>query len=228
MVIKLQAPDFKIDFERHQRTGLDEAIFCDGKSAQHISSILDAVLTAKRSILLTRLSPEKWGQLPVSLKQKIDFDPISNTAFFLDPEPLRKTCDIAIISAGTSDSVVAREAVRTLAFYGYQTKLIQDIGVAGLWRLLECVDDIAQFPILIVVAGMDGALPTVLAGLIPSVVIALPTSVGYGAAEGGRTALNAALSSCSAGILAVNIDNGYGAACAAVRILTAASRSKLP
>ena len=143
--------------------------------------------------------------------------------FFLDPEPLRKTCDIAIISAGTSDSVVAREAVRTLAFYGYQTKLIQDIGVAGLWRLLECVDDIAQFPIVIVVAGMDGALPTVLAGLIPSVVIALPTSVGYGAAEGGRTALNAALSSCSAGILAVNIDNGYGAAMAALRIIKGAS-----
>jgi len=205
---------------------LDEAVFCGGKTSEQISNILNAVMQQEKSILLTHLTPTKLEDISEKLKNQIDFDPISNTGFFSKPHPLSAEKNIAIISAGTSDAAVALEAARTLTFFGHRSQLIHDIGVAGLWRLLERLDEIAQFPIVIVVAGMDGALPTVLGGLVNSAIIAVPTSVGYGAAESGRTALNAALSSCSSGIVVVNIDNGYGAACAAIRILTAASRSK--
>ncbi len=222
----MQSPEFKLDLERQQRTGLDEAVFCGGKTSEQISNILNAVMQQEKSILLTHLTPTKLEGISEKLKNQIDFDPISNTGFFSKPHPLSAEKNIAIISAGTSDAAVALEAARTLTFFGHRSQLIHDIGVAGLWRLLERLEEIAQFPIVIVVAGMDGALPTVLGGLVNSAIIAVPTSVGYGAAEGGRTALNAALSSCSSGIVVVNIDNGYGAACAAIRILTAASRSK--
>jgi hypothetical protein len=222
----MQSPDFKLDLNRQQRTGLDEAVFCGGKTSEQINNILEAVMQHEKSILLTHLTQTKLEGILENLKKQVDFDPISNTGFFSKPHPLSAEKNIAIISAGTSDVAVATEAARTLTFFGHRSELIHDVGVAGLWRLLERLDEIAQFPIIIVVAGMDGALPTVLGGLVNSAVIAVPTSVGYGAAEGGRTALNAALSSCTSGIVVVNIDNGYGAACAAIRILTAASRSK--
>ena len=119
---------------------------------------------------------------------------------------------------------VAREAVRTLAFRGEAAALIADVGVAGLWRLTRRLEEIRATPVIIVAAGMDAALPSVLAGLVPGVVIAVPTSVGYGVAAGGRAALDAILSSCAPGITVVNIDNGYGAACAALRLLGAANR----
>ena len=198
----MQSPDFKLDVNRQERTGLGEAVFCGGKTSGQISNILEAVMQHEKSILLTHLTQTKLEGISEKLKNKIDFDPISNTGFFSKPHPL------------------------SLAFFGHRSELIHDIGVAGLWRLLERLDELAKFPIIIVAAGMDGALPTVLGGLVNSAIIAIPTSVGYGAAEGGRTALNAALSSCSSGIVVVNIDNGYGAACAAIRMLTAASRSK--
>jgi len=222
----MQSPDFKLDFNRDERTGIAEAIFCGGKSPAQINNILADVLKSERSILLTHLIPDKWQKLESNLQHHINYDPLSNTGFFSKPHPLTTTKNIAVISAGTSDASVAAEAVRTLNFFGHRCEFIQDIGVAGLWRLLERIEEIAQFPIIIIIAGMDGALPTVLAGLVNSMIIAVPSSVGYGATEGGRTALNAALASCSSGIVVVNIDNGYGAACAAMRMLTAASRSK--
>jgi NCAIR mutase (PurE)-related protein len=125
---------------------------------------------------------------------------------------------VAIIMAGTSDLPVGREAARTLAFAGQPYCEYTDIGVAGLWRLLEKIEDIRLSPVVIVAAGMDAALVSVVGGLVSSPVIALPTSVGYGVAFGGAVALHAALASCAPGILVVNIDNGYGAACAALRI----------
>jgi len=222
----MQSPDFKLDLSRQQRIGLDEAVFCGGKTSEQINNILQAVMQQEKSILLTHLTLPKLAGISENLKNQIDFDPISHTGFFSKPYPLSNDKNIAIISAGTSDAAIAVEAARTLTFFGHRAELIHDIGVAGLWRLLERLDEISKFPIIIVVAGMDGALPTVLGGLVSSAIIALPTSVGYGAAEAGRTALNAALSSCSSGIVVVNIDNGYGAACAAIRMLTAASRSK--
>ncbi len=128
---------------------------------------------------------------------------------------------IAVVTAGTSDLGVSREAVRTLAAYGEAATEWADIGVAGLWRLLERLDDLKRFAVVIVVAGMDGALFSVIGGLLPGAIIAVPTSTGYGMSAKGETALRAALASCAPGIVVTNIDNGYGAACAALRILRA-------
>jgi NCAIR mutase (PurE)-related protein len=133
---------------------------------------------------------------------------------------------VAIVMAGTSDLPVGREAARTLAFAGQPCREHTDIGVAGLWRLLERIEEIRSSPVVIVAAGMDAALVSVVGGLVASPVIALPTSVGYGVAKGGGPALHAALASCAPGISVVNIDNGYGAACAALRILRAMAASQ--
>lgn len=126
---------------------------------------------------------------------------------------------MAIVSGGSSDVPIASEAKKTLEYYGVNSLMISDVGVAGLWRLTERLQDIQNHKVVICIAGMDAALPTVLGGLISSALIAVPTSVGYGMAEGGETALRALLVSCAPGISVVNIDNGYGAACAAIRIL---------
>ena len=123
------------------------------------------------------------------------------------------------MTAGTSDLPVAREAARSLHFEGVAAETVADVGVAGLWRLLGRAEELKHFRIVIVAAGMDAALPSGVAGLLPGLVIAVPTSVGYGVAEGGHAALNAVLASCAPGIVTVNIDNGYGAACAAIRTL---------
>jgi NCAIR mutase (PurE)-related protein len=126
---------------------------------------------------------------------------------------------VAIVCGGTSDMPVAGEALRTLAFEGEAATLLPDVGVAGLWRLTERLEDIRRHRVVIAVAGMEGALFSVLGGLVPCAVIAVPTSVGYGVSKGGRTALNAALASCASGLAVVNIDNGFGAAHVALRIL---------
>jgi hypothetical protein len=119
---------------------------------------------------------------------------------------------------------VASEVLRTLAYHGQSALHVADVGVAGLWRLLERVEELRKMSVVVVVAGMEGALFSVVGGLVPGVVIALPTSVGYGVASGGRAALSSALASCAPGVVAVNIDNGYGAACAAMRVLNASRR----
>jgi len=128
-----------------------------------------------------------------------------------------------VVAAGTSDASVAREAARTLTYYGESPAEITDVGVAGLWRLLERIEEIRTMKVVIAVAGMDAALPTVIGGLVAAPVIGVPTSVGYGASENGQTALKAMLASCSPGLTVTNIDNGYGAACAALRILRLAA-----
>jgi NCAIR mutase (PurE)-related protein len=132
---------------------------------------------------------------------------------------------VAVVCAGTSDVAVAREAARTLRYYGEGAVEISDVGVAGLWRLLERIEEIRKHRIVIAVAGMDAALPTVIGGLVSGVVIGVPTSVGYGVSNGGQTALNAMLASCSSGLVVANIDNGFGAACAALRILRSAAQA---
>jgi NCAIR mutase (PurE)-related protein len=127
--------------------------------------------------------------------------------------------EVAILTAGTSDQYLVNEVYYTLLFFGKEAKRIQDIGVAGVHRLLDNVDEIKRYKVLIVIAGFEGALPTVVGGLFPQPIIAVPASVGYGVSEGGKVALNSMLSSCANGITVVNIDNGYGAAMAALRIL---------
>jgi len=206
--------DFQLDLQRAARIGLPEAIFCAGKSPAQI----DAILATGQSLLLTRLDPAQHAALTHA--HRLDYDPLSRTAI-AGPPPPAVAAPIAVVTAGTSDIPVAREALRTLAFHGHRATEIADVGVAGLWRLLARVEELRLFPIVIAIAGMDAALPTVLGGLIPGILIGVPTSVGYGVATGGHTALHAMLASCAPGIVLVNIDNGYGAACAAVRVLNA-------
>lgn len=213
--------DIKLDLQRHERLGFDEAIFCAGKTAPHLAHILDQAVANNLRLLLTRLSAEQLRELPEAHRTRIDYEPISRTGYYGAPHDLTGAPRVAVIAAGTSDVYVSREAARTLRYYGQPNVEITDVGVAGLWRLLERVEEICRMPVVIAVAGMDAALPTVLGGLVPSVVIGVPTSVGYGVASGGEAALRAMLASCAPGLVVMNIDNGYGAACAALRILRA-------
>jgi NCAIR mutase (PurE)-related protein len=212
----------KLDLDRRKRIGFDEAVLCEWKSVEQIGHILQTVDHARRPILLTRLSEDKLRLLPSEQQKNIDYDPVSRTGFFAAEPFISAESRVGVISAGTSDIPVAHEAIRTLQYFGLGSTEISDVGVAGLWRLIDRLEDIRQKDVVIVAAGMDGALPSVVGGLVPGVVIAVPTSVGYGAAEGGKTAMNASLASCAAGLVVVNIDNGFGAACAALRVLKAA------
>jgi NCAIR mutase (PurE)-related protein len=220
--------DVKLDFPRDARIGLEEAVYCDGKSPDQIAAILNEAARRGARLLLTRLSLEKLDSLSGAHHAEIDYCVVSQTAFFGVPRHIERRGDVVIVAAGTSDLPVAREAWRTLRYYGHEATSIADVGVAGLWRLTERIDEIRAHPIIIVVAGMDAAIASVLGGLVGGAIICAPTSVGYGAAEGGRTALNAILTSCAPGLVACNIDNGYGAACAALRLLDAASRFHRP
>jgi NCAIR mutase (PurE)-related protein len=214
--------DFVMDWERLQRTGVAEALLCEGKSAAQVEAILRHA--GDRPLLLTRLDAALFEALPADQRAALDHDPLSRTAFH-GAVPTPTLDGVCVVCAGTSDLPVAREAVRSLAFAGYRAPLVADVGVAGLWRLLQRIDEIRAHRVVIAVAGMEGALFSVLSGLVDAPVIATPTSVGYGVAAGGRAALNSALASCAAGLTCVNIDNGFGAACAALRILRSMERT---
>lgn len=213
--------EFVLDEARPERLGFGEAVFCAGKSPEQIAAILDHANRdhVSRPLLLTRLDPQRFAALPASWQAALDYHPVSQTAYSGDPPPLPGPATVAVVTAGTSDVPVAEEARRTLRFNGQDALLVADVGVAGLWRLMRRIEELRRLPVLIVAAGMDAALPSVIGGLVPGVIIAVPTSVGYGVAAGGHTALHAILASCAPGLVTVNIDNGYGAACAAFRVL---------
>ena len=215
--------EMNLDFERAQRLGIGEAVFCADKSSTQIDQILDEAKKAEVAILITRLVSTKYEKLSAENRKLTDYDPISGTGFFQAQPELGLCHAVAIVTAGTSDARIAREAARTLAFSGVEATVIFDVGVAGLWRLNERIEEIKSHPIVIAVAGMDAALVSVLGGLVPGLLIAVPTSTGYGIACEGKTALAAALVSCSPGVLVCNIDNGYGATCAALRAIQAAT-----
>ena len=206
---------FEFDHQRIERTGINEVIFALDKSTNEINTILKTI--SNNSLLITKLEKSKYESL--ELKHLIDYDQTSLTGFFNYKKKKLIQNEISIVAAGTSDLNIATEAKRTLEFFGYNAQEIYDVGVAGLWRIMKKLDLIKTTKLSIVVAGMDGALPTVLTGLISNPVIAVPTSTGYGVADNGNTALKSMLTSCSPGMSVVNIDNGFGAACAAIRIL---------
>jgi pyridinium-3,5-biscarboxylic acid mononucleotide synthase len=219
MTITTARREVVLDATRERRIGFGEAVLAGTKTVEQLVEVLDQADVAGLAMLLTRLEREQVDGLPVRLRNRLDYEPTSRTAFFGAPRQIRGPAQVGVVTAGTSDAGVAREAVRTLSFHGLAAVEICDVGVAGLWRLLQRIDEIATLPVVIAVAGMDAALPTVLAGLVPSLVVAVPTSVGYGIAEGGKTALCSLLASCGPGLVTVNIDNGYGAASAAMRAL---------
>ena len=212
--------DHTPDGTRSQRIGIDEAVLCADKPIENLKRILDDAHTTDRRLLLTRLSQEKMAALSELHRQNIDYEAVSRTGWYGETaDTPEQAPQVAVVTAGTSDVPVAREAVRTLAFSGVACTEVYDVGVAGLWRLLDRVEELSRFPVVIAAAGMDAALPSGLGGLVPGLIIAVPTSVGYGVAAGGLSALNTLLASCAPGIAVVNIDNGYGAACAALRAL---------
>lgn len=210
-----------LDFQRPERIGFEEAIFCQGKTTTQLTTILARARERGASLLLTRLDALQLEGLAAGDRDALDYEPVSRTAFFGAPKPEVGPARVAIVSAGSSDAHVTHEVRRTLSYAGVPSTQVHDVGVAGLWRLMEKVELIRAHPVVVAVAGMDAALPTVLGGLVGSVLIAVPTSTGYGVAQGGHAALNAILASCAPGVVTLNIDNGYGAACAAMRVLRA-------
>jgi len=213
------ASEINLDFDRPERIGLSEAVFCLGKTPTQVAEAIAIAQARNLSMLLTRLDPPAFAALPAAAQAALDYDPPSRTAVVGAPRRAEGEPLVAVVTAGTSDLPVGREALRTLAFYGVAAREIVDVGVAGLWRILKHEQELRRYPVVIVVAGMEGALFSVVAGLVGGLVVAVPTSTGYGAARRGETALHAALASCAPGLVTVNIDNGYGAACAAIRAL---------
>jgi hypothetical protein len=207
----------KVDLDRAPRTGDPEVVFGAGKTSDQVVSILSRLHEAHpdRAVLATRLSPEAMARVRADLPSA-SVDEVAGCAT-LGPLPA-PVGTVVVVSAGTSDAAVAGEAVLTAAVHGTDARLVQDVGVAGLHRLLSVRDTLAAADCLVVVAGMEGALPSVVGGLVGVPIVAVPTSVGYGAAFGGLAALLAMLNSCAPGVSVVNIDNGYGAGVFAARV----------
>ena len=208
----------QVDVNRKQRTGQAECIFGEGKSAEQIILISQTLIKHQCPMLATRVSAEK-GQKVLQALPELQYDPIGEILWWSDEDKYKTEEEVAVICAGTSDLPTLRECCITLKLYGHRPKSYVDIGVAGLHRLLQALPAIRKHKVLIVIAGMEGALPSVLAGLVSAPVLAVPTNVGYGANLSGITPLLAMLSSCASGVATVNIGNGYGAACVASRIL---------
>jgi NCAIR mutase (PurE)-related protein len=200
-----------IDHHRSLRKGFPEVIFGEGKTAEQIVGIMDKMQGQENIILVTRIDQEKADVVLSQFPEAVYHTDARMVVLELNKIITRGRGPILIISAGTSDIPVAREAYLTARAMGNTVDTIFDVGVSGIHRLLNYHEAIAQANVLIVVAGMEGALPSVVAGMVDRPVIAVPTSVGYGVNLGGMTALFAMLNSCSSNVAVVNIDNGFGA-----------------
>lgn len=211
---------FNIDHQRRDRLGFPEVVFGEPKSTEVLVAILEDYQAKQGNALVTRVSAAKAAELE-SFFPKAFYDKGSGI-FMLQPIPEaapEAQADIGLVAAGTSDAFVVNEAYYTLQFFGTPARRIVDVGVSGIHRLLNRQEELRRFQVLVVFAGFEGALPSVVGGLFSQPIIAVPTSVGYGVSEKGGAALNAMLASCANGITVVNINNGYGAAVAAYRIL---------
>ena len=208
----------QLDTHRELRTGHPEVIYCAGKTPAQVRGILERLLAGKSAILATRATEEQWLAAK-ALSPALVYDPISRT-IVRRTKSTSKTAKkyVAVVAAGTSDLPVAEEAAVTAEVFGNRVERVYDVGVAGLHRLLGRLEIIRGARAIVAVAGMEGALPSVLGGLVDRPIVAVPTSVGYGTSFGGVSALLAMLNSCAPGITVVNIDNGFGAGYAASTI----------
>jgi NCAIR mutase (PurE)-related protein len=200
-----------LDLNRQERTGFPEVIFASGKTIEQLVSIFKRLMTHQDVVLATRVSSEQADALIRAIPEaSVDLD--AGIALW-SKQPLRPIRQgyVAIVTAGTSDWRVAQEAAWTVRCFGSEARVIADVGVAGIHRLFKRLEEIRQAAVIVCVAGMEGALASVVAGLVDKPVIAVPTSVGYGANFGGVSALLTMLNSCSNGVAVVNIDNGFGA-----------------
>ncbi|MDC0747242.1 nickel pincer cofactor biosynthesis protein LarB [Polyangium mundeleinium] len=217
-----------VDHHRALRQGMPEVIFGEGKSGEQIAGIAEEMVGAGTNVLVTRIDAEKAAIVGRRLPS-FRYAPLARTGSVeLAPPPKRLCAPVAVVTAGTSDNEVAEEAAETLSALGLEPLRIYDIGVAGIHRLLHRVEDLRRASAAIVCAGMEGALPSVVGGMISTPVIAVPTAVGYGTALSGFTALFAMLTSCASGVSVVNIGNGFGAAMAVHRMMPKASQAIEP
>jgi len=208
----------RLDTHRALRTGAPEVIYCPGKTPEQVAQIAQRLSEHGQRVLATRAEPAQFAAVRDLIPEAI-FHPLARAITVGDkPEPKHPERYIAVLTAGTADTPVGEEAALTLEWHGSRAERLYDVGVAGLHRLLDKVSLVQQAHALIVVAGMEGALASVVAGLVSRPVVAVPTSIGYGASFGGISALLTMLNSCAGGIAVVNIDNGFGAACYAHRI----------
>ncbi|ANV83810.1 1-(5-phosphoribosyl)-5-amino-4-imidazole-carboxylate carboxylase [Picosynechococcus sp. PCC 7003] len=214
----------KIDHHRQLRTGFPEVIWGPGKTPDHIAQIMRAMGDRHPIVMATRIDVETYHQLQPKVHNLTYFPEARICALIQEPPQVRHRGTISILTAGTADLPVAEEAAVTAELSGFAVNRLWDVGVAGIHRLLSHRHVIEQADVLITVAGMEGALPSVVAGLADCPVIAVPTSVGYGVSFGGVSALLTMLNSCAAGIGVMNIDNGFGAAILAGQILRTAAK----
>jgi NCAIR mutase (PurE)-related protein len=209
----------KVDHHRTLRLGFPEVVLGEGKRPEQIVGIVRQLIESGENVLVTRVSETAAAEVRRELPQLVH-GPLARTlSFEVKPVALRPGPPVAVVTAGTSDVPVAEEALETLRACGVPAERVFDVGVAGLHRLLGRLDLLMKAPALIVIAGMEGALPSVVGGLVGAPVVAVPTSVGYGTAFSGLTALLGMLTSCASGVTVVNIDNGFGAAVAVARML---------
>lgn len=206
-------PDDKVadlDLDRHRRRGYPEAVYCEGKSPEDVATIAALVRDhPEQTHLFTRADPER-ARAVLSQLPDAHHDPVARLLAW-PPQPPEPTGELVVVAcAGTSDLPVAREALLTARYLGRRAELVADVGIAGVHRTLDKLDIFRAADVVVVVAGMDGALPGLIAGLVSAPVVAVPTSVGYGAAFGGLAPLLTMLNACAPGIGVVNIDNGYG------------------
>ncbi|WP_216912983.1 MULTISPECIES: nickel pincer cofactor biosynthesis protein LarB [unclassified Synechococcus] len=224
--------DARLDLGRRGRLGMVEAVWGEHKSVEQIAAVMLEMRRAGELALVTRVSAEKAAAVERRLQERLDalgalgdgeapvHHPLARCLTWPAPPPPDPALGrVAVLGGGSSDLTVAAEARLALACHGVASDLVLDVGVAGLHRLLGQLEGLRQARVLIACAGMEGALPTVLAGLLPQPVIGVPVAVGYGVSAGGQAALMGMLASCAPGLTVVNIDNGYGAAMAALRIL---------
>ena len=199
----------KIDHHRQLRTGFPEVIFCQGKTVEHVKQISERILAAGHPLLATRATPEMYEAVK-AIQPVARYNDLGRTISVSQSEE-EGTPGILVVSAGTSDLPVAEEAAETVLMMGNSPERLYDVGVAGLHRLISNHEKLLTARVIIVIAGMEGALPSVVGGLVDCPVIAVPTSIGYGASFGGLAALLGMLNSCASGVTVVNIDNGFGA-----------------
>jgi pyridinium-3,5-biscarboxylic acid mononucleotide synthase len=204
----------KLDHHRTLRTGMPEVIFASGKTSLQVATIFERMSKAGGNVLATRASREAFEAVQ-TLEPRAVYHEVARVITLSQAEPVPGKGLIAVVCAGTSDLPVAEEAALTAKLMGNTVELIADVGVAGIHRLLAQQNSLKSARVLIVCAGMEGALPTVVGGLVNAPVLAVPTSVGYGASFGGVAALLGMLNTCAPNVCAVNIDNGFGAACIA-------------
>ncbi len=208
-----------VDHHRALRQGVPEVIFGEKKTVDRISRITEEMVRAGANVLVTRVDPDKAAALCARFPAFRHAEEARTLSIVQSAPPRRTRGPVAVVTAGTSDAPVAEEAVETLLSVGLEPLRLYDVGVAGIHRLLHRLEDMRRAAAVIVCAGMEGALPSVVGGIVSAPIVAVPTSVGYGTALSGFTALFAMLTSCASGVVVVNIDSGFGAAMAVHRML---------